>query len=44
VVKDFDAWSTKELPSLNADLSKKKLEPIQPITRQQWDAAATAAP
>jgi photosystem II stability/assembly factor-like uncharacterized protein len=37
VVKDFDAWSTKELPRINADLAKKKLDPIQPLTREQWD-------
>jgi hypothetical protein len=44
VVKDFDAWATRQLPALNADLSKKKLEPIQPITREQWEASATTAP
>jgi photosystem II stability/assembly factor-like uncharacterized protein len=30
VVKDFDAWTAKELPSINAELTKKKLEPINP--------------
>jgi photosystem II stability/assembly factor-like uncharacterized protein len=44
VVKDFDAWSTKELPRINTDLARKNLQTIQPLTRQQWDAAATAAP
>ena len=44
VVKDFDAWSTKELPRINTDLARKKLQTIQPLTRQQWDAAASAAP
>ncbi len=39
VVHDFDAWSTKELPSINAELTKKKLDPITPLTRTQWDAA-----
>ena len=44
VVKDFDTWAAKQLPALNADLAKKNLAAIQPITREQWDAAATAAP
>jgi photosystem II stability/assembly factor-like uncharacterized protein len=44
VVKDFDAWSTKELPRINADLTRKKLDPIQPITREQWDKPAESAP
>ena len=30
VVKDFDAWMAKELPSLNAALAKKKMEPVNP--------------
>jgi hypothetical protein len=30
VVKDFDAWTAKELPSINAALAKKKLEPVKP--------------
>ncbi|HUR81863.1 MAG TPA: sialidase [Thermoanaerobaculia bacterium] len=30
VVKDFDAWMAKELPSLNAELAKKKLDPVKP--------------
>jgi photosystem II stability/assembly factor-like uncharacterized protein len=30
VVKDFDAWAAKELPSINAALAKKKLDPINP--------------
>ena len=28
VVKDFDAWSAKELPAINAALKKKGLDPI----------------
>ncbi|MEA2238142.1 MAG: hypothetical protein QOC81_2866 [Thermoanaerobaculia bacterium] len=39
VVHDFDAWAAKELPSINASLTKKKLEPITPLTRAKWDAA-----
>jgi len=32
VTHDFDAWSAKELPSINTALAKKKLDPIKPIT------------
>lgn len=37
VVKDFDAWTAKELSDINAALVKKKLEPIRPLTREEWD-------
>jgi len=37
VVKDFDAWTAKELSDLNAALVKKKLEPIRPLTREEWE-------
>ena len=40
VVTSFDAWQTKELPRVNADLSRKKLPKIQPLTREQWDKAS----
>ena len=40
VVASFDAWSAKELPKINADLGRKKLQTIQPITREQWDKNA----
>src|SRR5436190_1039804 len=39
VVRDFDAWATRELTGINAALRGKKLEPIPVITRQQWEAA-----
>ena len=39
VVHDFDAWTAKELPSINTALANKKLDPITPLTRSQWDAA-----
>ena len=29
VTRDFDAWVAKELPRINSDLAKKKLEPIK---------------
>ena len=37
VVKDFDGWLTKELAGINADLTKKQLASIQPISRDEWD-------
>jgi hypothetical protein len=40
VSRDFDAWSTRDLASINSALRGKKLEPIVVMTRQQWEAAA----
>jgi hypothetical protein len=37
VVKSFDDWLAKEMPSLNSDLAKAKLESIVPMTRSDWD-------
>ena len=37
VVAAFDAWSAKDLASLNAELGTKKLQPIVLINRQQWE-------
>ena len=42
VVKDFDTWATKELPRVNADLARKSLAAIQPLTREQWEKPPTA--
>ncbi len=42
VVRDFDAWSAKELGGLNTALGTKQLEPIRVLTREQWEAKATA--
>jgi PAS domain S-box-containing protein len=42
VVKDFDAWATKHLGGLNTALARKKLEPIQLLTREQWQAKDVA--
>jgi hypothetical protein len=47
VVHDFDAWTAKELPSINAELAKKKLDPITPLTQSASAAAnggASGAP
>ncbi len=40
VTRDFDAWATRDLASINSALKGKKLEPVVVITRQQWEAAA----
>ena len=37
VVKDFDAWSAKELSSVNSALEKRRLELIKPLTREEWE-------
>ena len=35
----FDAFLAKELPSANKSLAQKKLPPIEPLARKDWDAA-----
>jgi hypothetical protein len=35
VLKSFDAWTNNQLTSLNAELSKKKLEPIKVATSEE---------
>ncbi|HZE07571.1 MAG TPA: hypothetical protein VE110_02330, partial [Gemmatimonadaceae bacterium] len=40
VVAAFDAWSAKDLASLNTELGAKNLQPIALITRQDWEGAA----
>ena len=37
VVKDFDAWASGELVDLNAALAEKNLDPVRPITREDWE-------
>ena len=37
VVKDFDAWTSRELSGLNSELSAKKLEPLKPLSREEWE-------
>lgn len=39
VESEVEAFVAKELPSVNKSLAQKKLPPIQPITRKEWDAA-----
>jgi photosystem II stability/assembly factor-like uncharacterized protein len=38
VEAEFDALVSKELPAVNKSLAQKKLQPIQPIRRKDWDA------
>ena len=37
VIKELDQLTAKQLPTINSGLQKKKLEPIQPLTQQQWE-------
>jgi hypothetical protein len=39
VVKEFDAFVAKDVKDLNVSLAKKKLEIIQPLTREEWEKA-----
>ncbi len=39
VMKEFDAWLAKELPNINSELTKRKLETIKPLAREDWKAA-----
>jgi photosystem II stability/assembly factor-like uncharacterized protein len=38
VVAAFDAWSAKDLATLNTELGTKNLQPIVLMTRQDWEA------
>jgi len=47
VVRDFDAWTSKELSGLNAELTAKKLEPLKTLSREEWErvsARPTSSP
>ena len=37
VVHDFAQVVDKELPGINAALQKKKMDPIKPLTQQEWE-------
>jgi len=39
VAKEFDTFTAKDLQEANQALSKKKLQPVQPLTREAWDKA-----
>jgi hypothetical protein len=38
---EFDNLVAKDLPSINKSFKHKKLQPIEPISRKQWDAASS---
>jgi len=39
VVKEFEQLTSSTLPGINSGLTKKKLDPIQTLSQQQWDKA-----
>jgi len=39
VVRNFDAWTAKELPGINAALTGKSFPPILILTRPDWEKA-----
>jgi photosystem II stability/assembly factor-like uncharacterized protein len=41
VVAEFDAWTARELPGLNAALSGAKLPPVRPLTRSEWEKSGS---
>jgi len=43
VMKEFDAFVAKDVKDANAALGKKKLEIIQPLTREEWEKANSEA-
>jgi photosystem II stability/assembly factor-like uncharacterized protein len=40
VIRDFDAWMAKELAGINSELARKKLQPIMPLTHEEWEKLA----
>jgi len=40
VVKDFDAFAAKDLKEINMQLTKKKMEPVPVLSRDDWNKAA----
>ncbi len=37
VVKEFELWANKDLPTVNAALTKGSLEPVKLLTREEWE-------
>jgi hypothetical protein len=37
VVKSFDTWVKKELPAVNSGFTKERLEPVNLLTREEWE-------
>jgi hypothetical protein len=40
VTKDFDAWVAKELDPINASIAEKKLNPVKPLSREEWQKSS----
>jgi hypothetical protein len=43
VVKEFEAFLAKDVQPVNPALTKKKLEPVRPLARPDWDKANAVA-
>jgi photosystem II stability/assembly factor-like uncharacterized protein len=43
VVREFEAWATRELGGLNSALARQRLEQLPLLTREQWEAKVAAA-
>lgn len=39
VTREFDSLLAKDLAAINKSLKQKKLQPIEPLSRQAWDAS-----
>lgn len=37
VIAEYDQLTSSQLPAINSALGKKKLQPITPLSQQQWD-------
>ena len=37
IERDFDAWTAKEMASLNSALAKKKMEPVKLLSKDEWE-------
>ena len=37
VVKEFEAWTAKELADVNSAITMKQMKPVKQITREEWE-------
>jgi hypothetical protein len=44
VINEFTRLTNEQLPAINRELEKKKLEPIKVITEQEWDKQQGVGP
>jgi hypothetical protein len=44
VVKEFDAWTSKNLDDINSRLMKNNLAPVKLLTREEWEGKAKTLP